>query len=439
MSSKTHYKSEQTQVQMFLGEIGSQLAQANGFVQRQSKLGGNELVQTLMLGCLEDGMATLATFCQVASNLGIEISASGLHQRLNSEAVDLLRQVCQIWMQQNLKTVSAPQVLSQFSAVRIIDSSRIRLPDTLAEVFPGTRHQATMKVQLAYEYHQGQIEGLAVEAEKTPDQKCRLPQELSQAGDLVVFDLGYFDQDRFAELDERGVYFISRLQSQTGLYASDQPKQKVDILAYLNSLPAHITQGERVMCVGRRRKLPLRIVYYRVPPKIAQERRRKAKSAARTRGQTGSQHLLDWQDWLIFVTNVPVTLLHTEHIALVYRVRWQIEIIFKVWKQEMAWGTMKTWRVERVLCQFYARCLALILFHRLTAKYGHQVDWELSWTNALQQLKRKVSRLIEIVRCQFRGLLTFLKQLDKDFRRFARKSQRRKLPSTYDLLKQIRS
>jgi hypothetical protein len=296
-----------------------------------------------------------------------------------------------------------------------------------------------MKVQLAYEYHSGQIEALEVEPARCPDQNCRLPQELSEAGDLVLFDLGYFDQKRFAELDKLGIYFLSRLQSQAGLYDLEQPEQKVDLLKELSQLPETVDAGERYVKLGSKQKLPVRMVYYRIPPQVAQERRRKAKQKARQNGKTCSQQILAWQDWLIFITNVPLDLLSLDQVAVVYRVRWQIEILFKVWKQEMDWGKMGHWRLERVLCQFYARCLALLLFHRLIAKYRAELDWELSWHKALQRLKRKTSSLIDIVRCQFRGLLSFLKRLDSDFRRFACKSQRRKSRSTYELLKLVRA
>lgn len=438
MSFQSQYKQERDHLQMFLGEMGDVLERSSGFVQRQSKFGGNELVQTLVLGCIEDGLSTLESFSQVAWDLGIEISASGIHQRLNTEAIELLRQICQIEMQQKLRTAySVKDVLSAFGKVRIIDSSRMQLPKPLQSYFPGSRHGATMKTQLSYEYHSGQIEAIEVESERSPDQKCDLPEALSTAGDLVLFDLGYFDQNRFAQLDAKDVYFLSRLQSQTGLYEQEKPTQKVDLLARLEQLPDNITSGECVLCLGSKQKLPVRVVYYRVPPAIAEERRRKAKKAAKERGKTCSQHHLAWQDWLIFITNVPVDSLTVDQIAIVYRLRWQIEILFKVWKQEMDWGKVGNWRFERVLCQFYARCLALLLFHRLTAKYQVMGDSELSWQKALQRFKRKTSNLIDIVRLQFRGLLRFLKRLDSDFRRFACKSQRRKSLSTYELLKLV--
>lgn len=440
MSIKEEYKREHEQLQMLLGEIGDLLGEASGFVQRQSKIGGNELIQILTLGCLENGSASLEGFCQVAQDLEIDISAPGLHQRLSMEAVELLRQVCQLWMgRTGASTEQGRAILRQFEAVHIVDSSRIQLPKSLAEDFPGSRNGATMKVQLVYEYHSGRIEALDLEGGRSPDQNCDLPQDLSEAGDLVLFDLGYFSQDRFAELEDAGVYFLSRLQSQVGLYEHDEPQHKVDLLDWLNHLPETLSAGEWDFRMGSRNKVPVRVVYYRLPQKVAQERRRKAKQQAKKNGTTCTQETLDRLDWLLFVTNLPDRLLTIEQVAILYRLRWQIEILFKVWKQEMDWGTMGQWRLARVLCQFYARCLALMLFHRLLEKYQADFDWELSWQKALRTLKRKAQVLIEIVRSHFRGCLRFLKRLDSDFRRFARKTKRRKSLSTYALLELVRA
>lgn len=437
MSNKDQYNREREQLEQFLCEVAEMLERTSGFVQRRSKIGGKELVQILSLGALEQGDATLEAFCQVASDLGIKLSASGLHQRMTMEAVELLRQVCQLWMGRRGDEATGRDVLVGFDAVRIVDSSRIHLPESMADFFPGTRNGATMKVQLAYEYHSGRIEALELESGRSPDQNCDLAQTLSKAGDLVLFDLGYFSQKRFAQLDADGVYFLSRLQSQVGLYQSNKAPLAHDLLKDLNQLPQDIKQGEEHFLMGSSKRVPVRVIYYRVPPKIAQERRRKAKQQARKNGTTCTQRSLDWLDWLIFVTNAPDHLLSVDQIATVYRLRWQIEIIFKVWKQEMDWALIGNWRPARILCQFYARCLALLLFHCLQEKYQAQFDWEISWQKAIRLLKRKTTVLIKIVRHHFRGLLTFLKQLDRDFRRSARKTRRQSSLSTYQLLKLV--
>jgi len=143
----------------------------------------------MSLGTLESGKASLDTFAQVASDLGIGISSSGIHQRLNMEAVELLSQVCKLWMEQSYPN-DLRDVLTGFGAVRIFDSSEITVSEKLVDHFRGRRTGAVMKVQLVYEYRSGRIEAIEVEAGVVPDQTCDLPQDLSQAGDLSIFDLG---------------------------------------------------------------------------------------------------------------------------------------------------------------------------------------------------------------------------------------------------------
>lgn len=436
MSIKDQYKRESEQLEMFLNEVGEMLGKHSGFVQRESKFGGKELVQVMTLGCLADGQASLTDLCRVSQDLGVAISNSGLHQRLTTEAVELLSQVFDLWVQQDQSPVLR-QVLCRFAAVHIVDSSQIILADWLADVFPGGRHAATMKIQLGYEYRSGRLEALWIEDGRTPDQSCPLPEQLSQAGDLVLFDLGYSNQHLFAQLDAKGVYFLTRLQGQIGLYKNETDTKTVDLLAYVNQLPDSIQMGEQCLYLGQKVKLPVRVIYYRVPSAIAEERRRKAKKAARKRGKTCRQEVLDRLDWMFFITNVPDTWLTIEQIHMVYRVRWQIEILFKVWKQEMDWGAMGQWRVARILAQFYGRCLAIMLCHRLLEKYQEVDEWEISWQKAYQHIKHRCSKLITIVRRQFWGIQTFLQNLDRDLQRFACKNKRRKSPSTYDLLDMI--
>ena len=93
MSILDQYKREIEELQMFLSEIGNQLEHVSGFVQRKSELTGSGLVKILVLGSLAHGKMSLRGFCRVAQALGIVISESGLHQRLNGSAVELLRQV----------------------------------------------------------------------------------------------------------------------------------------------------------------------------------------------------------------------------------------------------------------------------------------------------------------------------------------------------------
>src|SRR5207244_4668133 len=76
-----------------------------------------------------------------------------------------------------------------------------------------------------------------------------------------------------------------------------------------------------------------------------------------------TQKVLSMADWTVFVTNVPVELLSLNEALIIARARWQIELLFKLWKSHGhidAWRTQKPWRI---LCEVYAKLIAMLIQH----------------------------------------------------------------------------
>jgi hypothetical protein len=123
----------------FFGAVCGQYGHESGLVQRQSKLTASKLAQALILGSLKTPEATLGQYCEVLDELGVTISESGLHDRLNDKTVifmeKLTRYAIEQWHDSQQIEVG---LLQRFAGVRLVDSSQIKLPDTLAETFPGT-------------------------------------------------------------------------------------------------------------------------------------------------------------------------------------------------------------------------------------------------------------------------------------------------------------
>ena len=67
-------------MQVVLSDTAHTLGGTSGFVQRESKLGGAELAQTLVFGWLANPRASLEELAQVALALEVSISAQGLEQ-----------------------------------------------------------------------------------------------------------------------------------------------------------------------------------------------------------------------------------------------------------------------------------------------------------------------------------------------------------------------
>ena len=174
--------------------------------------------------------------------------------------------------------------------------------------------------------------------------------------------------------------------------------------------------------VGCNVKLLCRVLVVRLPPDVVAERRRKAKANACRKGRTLSAEKLAWLEWNVYITNVPVTMLTLHQAVLIYTLRWQIELLFRLWKSEAELDRVAGHLRERVLCEIYAKLTGMVVFHYLTAP----VRWaerELSPVKALQTLQRHV---IEIAKAMgsLPDLRAALAKLVRHWRRFALKDKR---------------
>lgn len=438
MPNRSEFNRKAAQMQVFFEKEAQQVAVETGFVQRTSKMDGCCFSQALVLGCLENPQASLNDMAQVSADLGVEISAEGIHSRINPQAVTFLERLTQQALCTFQEFVRVPSdVLEPFTQVNLVDSTVIKLPAFLETHFRGTKSSgsvAAMKVQLSYDYQVGRINALEVQAGRSPDQNSDLPTQCATVGSLTVMDLGYFDQTTFAAIDAAQAYFISRLQSQVGLYEQVDDQQTFDLLSYLRQAGSDCCEKDLFM--GRKVRVAVRLVALGLPQTVVAERRRKAQSAARRRGKTCSQRSLDLLAWALFVTNVPAAWLTPQQVARIYRLRWQIELVFKLWKSQAKLKVMGEWRLERVLCQFYARLLGIILFHWLSAAYRFLIAGELSLAKAFSILQRHITRFLDAILNEWIGVPEILEKIIGDFQRFALKNKRRKSPSTWQLLHQ---
>jgi hypothetical protein len=69
--------------------------------------------------------------------------------------------------------------------------------------------------------------------------------------------------------------------------------------------------------------------------------------------------------WTLVVTSVPASILSIDEAFILLRARWQIELLFKLWKDCCLldeWQSVKPWRI---LCEVYAKLLAIVVQHWL--------------------------------------------------------------------------
>lgn len=423
-------------MQEVLGKAATDLSRTTGFVQRASKMDGQVFAQTLVMGWLANPEATLNELVQYSAELGVSISEAGLHQRFNEQAVEFLKQLVAYAVRTLREESRLPDnVLEHFSSVNILDSSIITLPETLKEVFAGygTRGgQSSMKLQLSFDYLSGQLNTVKVVPGREPDQNCELHTDLATPNSLHLFDLGYFKQSVFAELAQAQAYFVSRLQVQTALYKHPDDQHSLDLVKALQLQSQ--SKGELAVYLGRLARVPIRLVFQKLPADMVAEKRRKAKANARKRGQTCSKRHLALLEWVLFITNVPAQWLTAEQVLMVYRIRWQVELVFKLWKSQSRLDQISGYSYRRVMCQFYGRLLAIILFQWTIAPYRFYWRGELSPTKAFHVMRRYALSFLPLMADRWRSVPAVLEQMIGDFSRYALRNPRKKSPSTYQSL-----
>jgi hypothetical protein len=178
---------------------------------------------------------------------------------------------------------------------------------------------------------------------------------------LLVYDLGYFDVDRFVALDSQQAWFLSRLKHGTTLY--DAHGVALDLVAYLRRQATGWL--DLSIRLGVRQRLPCRLIAVRVPEEVANRRRQQARQRALDRGRQPSAASLELLGWTLLVTNSPAEALTWQAVVVLYRARWQIELLFKLWKSHNGLADYRVRAALAPLAVFYAKLLGVLLQHGL--------------------------------------------------------------------------
>ena len=380
-------------IQTFFTQTADRVARTEGFVERVSKLTGALFVQTLVFGFLDDPDASLNGLTDTSQDLGVTLKKQSLHDRIETAVGFLTTMFEQAMALFRNELPLDLKVLQQFTAIFLTDSSSVAVPDALKDEFTGcggNGPDAAIKIQLTFDFLRGVMTGIRFQAGRTPDQSYTGELEHIQAGALYLSDLGYFVLSRFRRLDEQHAYFLSRFDTQTALFTAEGTP--LDLVAWLR---AHAEpQFEEQVCIGRTEPLPCRMVVLRVPQEVADERRRIAYVTARRQGRTPSARHLALMEWTIYITNVPTTLLTLRQVVILYSVRWQIELIFKVWKSECALDRVAGRHRERVLSELYAKLIGIVMMQFLLAPFRNG-ERELSVVKVVRLLQHHVRHVIE--------------------------------------------
>src|SRR6185437_1447406 len=194
--------------------------------------------------------------------------------------------------------------------------------------------------------------------------------------------LGYFAVASLAAFVAQGTPVLSRLLTHTALFTPTGTRLLLTDLLAATSSPTL----DRPLLLGAQVRWPCRFLAQRLAEQEAALRLARQAEAARTEGTTLPAEARPLSHWLLLVTSLPADQLTLDEAFVLYRWRWQVELLFKRWKSLGHVDAWRTRRPERILCEVYAKLLGAVLAHWLTVVAGWQRAEKSLWqaTQAVQ-------------------------------------------------------
>jgi hypothetical protein len=320
---------------------------------------------------------------------GQKISKQGLDKRFSDKAANFIEAVFEHYLKNQLSVDLIPSALAErFKAIRILDSTEFRLPEHLAEAFPGFKGAGTKAcahIQFEYDVLSGNVKHLFLGKALISDVTyARQQLDTLSENELVLRDLGYYTLNTYAEIEKRKAFYVSRLKPYVSIY--EQGNGGLKELTYKEIHKrlkgSTLKYLDLQVYIGKELKHPVRLIVNLLDEEAAAKRRKREKRTKRQLKEDDKAiHELN-----LFITNIATKDASSEEIYDLYKLRWQIELIFKTWKSILKINSVRSMKASRVKCYLISKLLWILM----------SFDISKTFTN---RILRKENRLISPYKC----------------------------------------
>jgi hypothetical protein len=182
----------------------------------------------------------------------------------------------------------------------------------------------------------------------------------------------------------------------------------------------------------------LRLVAFPLSQASASRHRAALRESARRQGRVPTQEALELAGWLILITNAPEEKLPSAVLAYLYRLRWQVELIFRQCKDTLRLDQSRSDNPWRAQCEIWARLLAAVLvflWHtHANAACWRQHQIEISFEKVAHPLQLFGQGLARALELGGNGLVIELQRLWRCLLKTARKGRQKSRTNTWDRL-----
>lgn len=293
-----------------------------------------------LLTLIKAALSGKSTFNQMAARLGgfepLKMSKQAFWKRVNPKAVAFLLEALASSLKEKYLTDSKKlsPLASLYSRVLVEDSTSHRLHRSNADHTPGhgngKSETSVLKVDATIDLLSGSCFQSALHGGTEQDKEIGkdLVDEVKKR-DLVMRDMGYFIIKEFALIEQKGAFWLSRVPANVIVTT----ESGVKIEKVLSAIKDGIWEGP--VRVGKAEKHPARLIAVRAKSEVARKNLEEAKKRAKGQKRVLTKEQKERCHWHLIVTNIPAHDLKGSQIGELYRCRWNIEILFRAWKQGM--------------------------------------------------------------------------------------------------------
>jgi len=410
--------------EVFTSEELESTARETGFYRRKSKVKPAVFFDLMMYDISSGKSKSLNQLAiEARSEHEIGVSKQGIDKKFNEHTLFFLRNLVEKQLSVELDLQIDAGWLSSFNRVTIKDGTRFNLPEEYKDYFPGSGgcgSSAGACLQFEFDLKSGHVTDLDLTASIRPDVKdaVEVLDNVSK-GDLVIRDLGYYAFESFFNIAQNGAFFISRLRPKTNVFEmKEEHFNKLDFKAIYHMMKeGQLSRIYKDVFIGSEEKIPVRLVIELMPDDVYEERMRKVNKYNKKKGYQTSEDHKFLAHFNLFITNVEKDVLPDQVISSLYRMRWQIELIFKIWKSVFGIHHICKMKYQRWLCLLYFKLLIMIVnWNVIMVQRNYLYRWKgklLSLNKCFKTLFDNVYRLREALKLGQKGIKRFIQWTGK--------------------------
>jgi hypothetical protein len=181
-----------------------------------------------------------------------------------------------------------------------------------------------------------------------------------EVGDIVVSDGGYGHRSSVAAVKKKRADGVFRIHPDT-FPLEDEFGQPLDLWPLLRKTKGPRLWERQAYCIHNQQRYAVRVIAGKLPPEQAGLARKRAEKRAQKKGRPVSLNSLVLAGWVLLITTLEATDWPAEDILRLYRVRWQIELLFKRMKQMLKMHQIQGKRHDSVQATIRALLVAWVL------------------------------------------------------------------------------